>query len=429
MQRVETVIVGAGVTGLAAAAAIGKGGDLVVLEKDAEIGGTCKTVKQDGFVWDYSGHFFHFKHREIEAWLRARMPGREVRHITKRAFVSFRGRHIDFPFQKNIHQLPQSDFIDCLHDLYFARAPGMPARLETNLKEMLIARFGASIAMKFLIPFNEKLYATDLATLDKDAMGRFFPHADLSEIVRNMKTPANDGYNATFTYPEGGAIELIHALASEVEPAALHVNEPVLSIDLPSKVVRTPTAEYQFTRLISSAPLPALLGICGVAHDSRLFSWNRVLVFNLGFDKKGPAEPHWLYVGDPARIFYRVGFYDNLFDAPRMSLYVEIGYGKDQPIDVEAARQKVLDDLRAEKIVTDQSLVGEHHVVLDPAYVHLTVPSVNEARRLRGRLAVDGVHSIGRYGAWTYSSIEDNIVEARTLLTTQGVAKAWPWRG
>jgi hypothetical protein len=25
------------------------------------------------------------------------------------------------------------------------------------------------------------------------------------------------------------------------------------------------------------------------------------------------------------------------------------------------------------------------------------------------------VHSIGRYGAWTYCSIEDNIVEARAL--------------
>ena len=42
---------------------------------------------------------------------------------------------------------------------------------------MLYARFGRSTP-KFLIPYNEKLYATDLATLDKDAMGRFFPHAD-----------------------------------------------------------------------------------------------------------------------------------------------------------------------------------------------------------------------------------------------------------
>jgi hypothetical protein len=40
----------------------------------------------------------------------------------------------------------------------------------------------------------------------------------------------------------------------------------------------------------------------------------------------------------------------------------------------------------------------------------------------RDLLAVEDVHSIGRYGAWKYCSIEDNIVEARVL--AEGFAKA-----
>jgi hypothetical protein len=32
---------------------------------------------------------------------------------------------------------------------------------------------------------------------------------------------------------------------------------------------------------------------------------------------------------------------------------------------------------------------------------------------VREVLAKGGVHTIGRYGGWTYCSIEDNIVEAR----------------
>ena len=102
-----------------------------------------------------------------------------------------------------------------------ARAPGMPQQPEGNFKEMLYARFGRSIAEKFLIPYNEKLYATDLAKLDRDAMGRFFPYADLTDIVRNMKQADNASYNATFTYPAGGAIEYVKALASEVDPSAI----------------------------------------------------------------------------------------------------------------------------------------------------------------------------------------------------------------
>src|SRR5262249_11827295 len=177
-----------------------------------------KTIKKEGFVWDYSGHFFHFKHPEIEQWLRARMPGQDVRTIERRSFVDYKGAFVDFPFQKNIHQLPQAEFIDCLYDLYFrtevppkaGRQPEGPSTekpADDSFEAMLYSRFGRSIAEKFLIPYNEKLYATDLGTLDKDAMGRFFPHADLTDIIRNMKVAANAGYNATFTYPEGGAIE------------------------------------------------------------------------------------------------------------------------------------------------------------------------------------------------------------------------------
>src|SRR5687767_5578092 len=135
MEAIRHLIVGAGVTGLATAAFL-RSKDYLVLEADREIGGYCKTVKRDGFVWDYSGHFFHFKHPDIEGWLRQRMVGQEVRTIQKRAFISYGGRLIDFPFQKNIHQLPQDEFIDCLYDLYFARLPGTAPPTFANFKEM-----------------------------------------------------------------------------------------------------------------------------------------------------------------------------------------------------------------------------------------------------------------------------------------------------
>jgi protoporphyrinogen oxidase len=203
METVRNLIVGAGVSGLATAA-FSPDPDYLILEADGEIGGYCKTVKRAGFTWDYSGHFFHFKHREIEEWLRQRMASQAIRVVNKRSFISYQGRLIDFPFQKNIHQLPQDEFIDCLHDLFFARAPAAltgapPPPPETSFKEMLYGRFGRSIAEKFLIPYNEKLYACDLGTLDRDAMGRFFPHADLVDVIRNMKAPDNASYNATFT--------------------------------------------------------------------------------------------------------------------------------------------------------------------------------------------------------------------------------------
>ena len=143
-----------------------------------------------------------------------------------------------------------------------------------------------------------------------------------------------------------------------------------------------------------------------------------MLVFNFGFDRKGKKDVHWVYYPSRETVFYRVGWYDNIFDADRMSLYVEIGFPKDAVIDVAETRQRVLRDLEREGVVSGQRLVAEHSVVLDPAYVHITQRSLAERERLGAVLRGRDVFSVGRYGGWTYCAIEDNIVEARALVAS-----------
>lgn len=407
MEQRELLIIGAGISGLAVANFTARR-DYLIIEREHEIGGYCRTVKQDGFVWDYSGHFFHFRHPRIEQYLVSRMPAGTVRRIEKSSKILYKDRLVEFPFQKNIHQLPQDEFIDCLYDLYF-RDDEAPIR---NFSEMLYAKFGGGITERFLRPYNEKLYACELSELDPDAMGRFFPYADVDEVIRNMKNPDNRSYNSTFTYPTGGAIEYVAAFKRQVPDERIALREELVAIDLERRVARTDKREIGFDRLVSSAPFNRLLQFCGIEHDPAVFSSNKVLVFNLGFDRKGWPGVHWVYFPERKYRFYRAGFYDNIFDDERMSLYIEIGMRTGETVDVEAERVRVLEDLRAAGIVTDQQLVSWHAVVLDPAYVHVTTASQQRTTEYAQHLAAHGVHSIGRYGGWKYCAIEDNIIEA-----------------
>ncbi|MDX9720473.1 MAG: FAD-dependent oxidoreductase [Myxococcota bacterium] len=419
MESTRYLIVGAGVTGLAMANFL-RSDQYLVLERDEAIGGYCKTIKQDGFVWDYSGHFFHFRQPEIERMLVERMPPGEVSTVRRCSQVYHRGKRIDFPFQKNIHQLEKEEFIDCLYDLW--RATAASGENPSSFKEMLLQRFGRSIAEKFLIPYNEKLYACDVQTLDVDAMGRFFPYAKLADIIKNMREPDNASYNASFTYPRGGAIEYVKALEQGVRPGAIRLGEALQGVDLERKLATTNKGTISFEYLISSAPFDRFLTMtaleqneAAVAARRRRYQYNKVMVFNLGFDRKGWSEPHWVYFADPALSYYRVGFYDNIFASDRMSLYVEIGAGRDADLETEQMRQRVLADLRRVGIIDEHQLVSWHSVVMDPAYVHVTREAKEELEQLRRVLALRGVFSIGRYGGWTYCSIEDNIIEARAL--------------
>jgi len=405
------IIIGAGISGLSFANFSKE--DYLILESDSEIGGYCKTIKQDGFTWDYSGHFFHFQNKWLEEYICKGIDPATILKCEKHSQIKYNKRYIDFPFQKNIHQLEQQEFIDCLYDLFSASNTNF-----TTFKEMLYVKFGKSIAEKFLIPYNEKLYACDLDSLDIDAMGRFFPYADKEDIILNFKNSDNASYNTYFTYPKGGAIEYVHSLFTRIDINKLSLNEKVLSIDTDKKILKTNKRELVYDNIISTIPFPQLLSICKIQYDKSIYSWNKVLVFNLGFNKKGEDKiNNWIYFSNKDICFYRVGYYDNIFSDNRMSLYVELGFDKDiDNIDISDYMQKVLTDLKKVGIVSDQQLISWHHVIMDPAYVHITKASISDVEKQKKILTQKNVFSIGRYGSWQYCSIEDNMLEADNLV-------------
>ena len=97
------VIIGAGVTGLTYANYTAN--DYLILEQENHTGGLCNTIFQDGFVWDYSGHFFHFQDPKIAQFISERIDQSKLVKVDKHTQIRYKNRLIDFPFQKNIHQL------------------------------------------------------------------------------------------------------------------------------------------------------------------------------------------------------------------------------------------------------------------------------------------------------------------------------------
>jgi protoporphyrinogen oxidase len=207
----------------------------------------------------------------------------------------------------------------------------------------------------------------------------------------------------------------VRALLHDLAPGTVSCGERVLRIDLATKTAETTNRTIRWKHLVSSAPLPKLLAMTGLPHDEGAWSWNQVVVWNLGFDRKGQSGVHWMYFPDREVSFYRVGWYDNILDGDRMSLYVEIGAPAGARPDPEVLRARVLEDLARERVIDGHALVSSHTVTLDPAYVHITKRSIAEQQRTCALLDAAGVHSVGRYGGWTYCSIEDNLIETQAL--------------
>ncbi len=413
-MKTKYLIIGGGISGLTFANYVK---DYVIIEKEKEVGGYCRTIKRKDYIWDYAGHFFHFKNDEFKNKFINDLPKKDIVYQNKCTKIIYNNKLIDYPFQMNIHQLEKEEFIDCLYDL-FNKAE---KKNYDNFLDMLYGKFGKSIVEKFLKPYNEKLYAIDLAKLDVEAMGRFFPYADKELIIKNMKESNNNSYNNNFLYPKNGAQSFIKILEKKLDKEKIVLEENVVQININEKFVKTSKNNIiYYDYLINTMPLNNFLNFVNEPELANQLSYNQVLVFNLGFNKKSYLKnEHWLYIPSKDCNYYRIGFYDNILNQNKLSMYVEIGYNKDIKItdnEINKQLELTIDNLKKQNIIDDTfELVDYVPIVMNPAYVHINKETDNKIKIVLSNLSKKSIFSIGRYGGWTYCSMEDCMIEAKEL--------------
>ena len=416
MKKIKYLILGAGISGLTFASYAKK--DYLIIEKENKPGGFCKTTRRNGYVWDYAGHFFHFKTEEFKKKFIDSLDKDDFVTQDKKTFILYKNKLIDYPFQMNIHELEKEEFIDCLYDLFDKNEK----ENYDNFLDMLYGKFGKSITEKFLKPYNEKLYACNLTKLDKDSMGRFFPYADKEAIIKNMKNSTNNSYNNTFLYPKKGAETIIDILLKDIDKNKIILDTSILSIDIDKHIAKLSNGEnIEFEHLINTSPFNKFLKLFNSDKYNELsdkLSYNKVLVFNLGFNKKSKYnDHHWLYIPDKNINFYRIGFYDNILGADKLSMYIEIGYSKEQDVDdIENQLSLTIENLNKIGVIDSSfELVDYESIVMDPAYVHIDTENEKKVKEFKEDFHKNKIYTIGRYGGWTYCSMEDCMLEAKEL--------------
>lgn len=412
-KNIKYLIVGAGISGLTFANKIKE--DYMIIEKENQVGGYCRTIKKGDFIWDFAGHFYHFKEESLMNEFIERIGESNLVSQQKNTKILYKGEKINYPFQSNIHELNKEEFIDCLYDLYNKEEKDD----YNNFLEMLYGKFGKSIVEKFLKPYNEKLYACDLKNLDKDAMGRFFPYANINEIINNMKNNQDDSYNNKFLYPKNGAQSYIDSIYNELEKEKVILNTSIEEICEDEKyVITTDKQKIKYEYLINTMPFNNFLKLFNnVEYEEleKVLSYNQVLVFNLGFKKKSKHREHWIYIPDKEVNFYRIGFYNNILLSDKLSMYIEIGFEKDAKINIEEQLKKTLENLEKLGITKENELEEYVAIIMNPAYVHINNEHNKAIEKIMKRMNQNNIYSIGRYGAWKYCSMEDCVLDAINL--------------
>jgi protoporphyrinogen oxidase len=347
--------------------------------------------------------------------------------IARNACIHVHDRDTRYPIQANTYGLPEATVTDCLAgflETVYSRERRPPAR---DFAQWSLQRFGPGICRHFMFPYNRKLWGLPLSRLTTEWQGRFVPAPKPAEVLTGalLDQTTGFGYNAVFHYPRrGGSQALADALATRLKPGTVRTAAAVTSINLSTRTARVQgLGEVRFERMVNTMPLPEFLDLSGpwpaaVRAARRRLRHATVWCLDIGLDRPDRSGRHWIYYPEPRYPFYRVGIYSNFSaaNAPARtsSYYVEVSRPGGAHFDLQALERRVLAGLRDCGILRrgDRLLVKQWRPI-PYGYVLYDFQREPALSTIFKELGRQGVESIGRYGAWKYSFMEEALLDGR----------------
>jgi protoporphyrinogen oxidase len=424
MNKKETFILGAGMTGLAAAMVSG----LKVYEACEVPGGICSSYylkanrndplysapeDQEAYRFEIGGgHWIFGGDPAVIKFIKSQVPVKSYKRKSS-VYFSKDDLYVPYPLQNHLSYLGKDLAIRAVNEIISS-----PGGKPTSMADWLEQSFGKTLLERFFAPFHE-LYTAGLWKQVAPQDSYKSPvNINLALQGAYEKIPPAVGYNVTYLYPRPGLNVLSQRMADNCD---IEYGKKIEEINLKKKEISFSDGSVnKYKNIISTLPLNTMLDIAGLNVDEQNDLHTSVLVFNIGATKgKRCPDDHWLYIPDSKSGFHRVGFYSNVDvsflpnssrkDNDRVSIYVERAYkpdSKPSKKQINSYSKKVVKELQSWKFIEQAETV--HPTWIEVAYTW-SVPGSNWKQAAIKQLENEGIYQIGRYGRWIFQGIADSI--------------------
>jgi protoporphyrinogen oxidase len=427
---VDHLIIGAGPTGLAAAYYLGlwaPQASTLLVERQAQVGGWCRSVVDQGFTFDHAGHIMFSTDPEVLR-LYDLLLGENVHWQHREAWIYSKGVHTRYPFQGALYGLPPAVLKECLLGAIEAHVISAPAPPNETFEAFIHRVWGRGVAKHFAIPYNEKLWAVPLSEMDTTWLGGRVPLPDLEQMIDGALEPVPTpmGPNARFGYPlHGGFQALMDGFVPLIE-GALALGTDVLAVWPQQRCVRTSDGRtLRYGKLLSTMPLPQLVAACGdhapqaVRDAARGLQHVSIRCVNLGVARAGLTDKHWIYYPEDTvfhRIFVQGNASPNNQPAGGFALTCEISYSARKPLPADGQALIdlcIADATRVGLLRPDDTMITTNQVDMPCAYVVYDHARAANVALIRDWLSTHDVILCGRYSEWLYFNSDHAFMAGR----------------
>lgn len=313
MEHVKYLILGAGPAGLAFANRMLQCGEdsFLVLEKETEAGGLCRSAYIDGKPIDIGGgHFLDTRRPEVNRFLFQFMGGEEWNRYIRDSQIQLKNYDLSYPFEANIWQLPAIEQVRYLKSIAIAGCninQPMPVRFVDWIRWKL----GDCIAEDYMLPYNRKMFGENLNDLSTQWLDKL-PSVSFEDTLLsclNKKMYGKQPGHVQFFYPKKfGYGELWKRMGDALDDRLI-LHSAVEGVDFSSRIVVTENGDqFSGDTIIFTIPWTAIKRFSGIPQPiqkdiNKLRHSGIQIEF---YPKNLDTTAQWIYCPMPEQSYHRI---------------------------------------------------------------------------------------------------------------------------
>ena len=330
MSDGKPVIIGGGPAGISAALAlVERQIPCLLLEKDRQMGGLCKTVEYQGFRCDIGGHRFFTKNKEVQA-LWENTLGREFLVRQRLSRIYYRGNFFYYPLRP-ANALAGLGPVESSKIIFsYLKSRVFPVRPEVSFADWVSNRFGKVLFNIFFKTYTEKVWGIPCTTLSADWAAQRIRNLSLGRAVLDalgLKTGRQvASLIDSFHYPRLGPGQMYEDMCRRLsrEGGEIRAGQEVTEIQhdqgrITGVLSRNGDGEQPTacSHCLSSMPISDLVKRLSprppeaVLQAARSLRYRSIITVNLLFKTKTTLPDNWIYLHSPEVTACRLQLYAN----------------------------------------------------------------------------------------------------------------------
>lgn len=326
-QGKEILILGGGLTGLAAGYVLTKAGSKVkVFESDYTVGGLSKTIIHGGFRFDLGGHRFFTKDDKVNDFVRNLMDG-ELISVPRKSKIYMLNRYFDYPLKpvNAMFGLGIPTTLKIMSDYGRERIKKLIKEPDNiSLEDWVVSNFGRKMFDIYFREYSEKVWGIECARISAEWVAQRIRGLSLARAVRNAFFKLNWKDVPTladrFLYPQLGIGRISDRLSEEIcrhnsvftdtgVECINHSDYKVESIGIRNQMY---SRVIHGNEIISSIPMNKLVMMLKPsAPDDILDAASRlkfrdIVIVTIMINRKRVTDQTWIYIPEQKIPFGRI---------------------------------------------------------------------------------------------------------------------------